>query len=190
MTEYAQSAVRVRQEVAAPDDRVALHAESADALVEIASYLAPAEHVRAARESGADAVHPGYGFLSESPKLAQAVVGAGLAWIGPPPDVLELAGDKVACRTAFEKTGFPVLPAVGPLASPEEAIGASRAVGFPLMVKAVMGGGGIGMGHALAASKASPSSSKSGSSSSGRSSTTHHCPNHNRSSAATAGITF
>src|ERR687884_380507 len=71
--------------VAAPDDRGALHAESADALVEISSYLDPAEHVRAAREAGADAIHPGYGFLSESAEFAEAVLEAGLTWIGPPP---------------------------------------------------------------------------------------------------------
>src|SRR5262249_26360013 len=71
--------------VAAPDDRGALHTESADALVEISSYLDPAEHVRAAREADADAVHPGYGFLSESPELAEAVLEAGAASDGPPP---------------------------------------------------------------------------------------------------------
>src|SRR6187200_3175348 len=70
--------------VAAPDDRAALHAESADALVEISSYLEPAEHVRAAQESGADAVNPGYGFLCESPELAEAVLEAGLIWVGAP----------------------------------------------------------------------------------------------------------
>ena len=73
--------------VAAPDDRGALHAESADALAEISSYLDPAEHVRAARESGADSVHPGYGFLSESAELAEAVLEAGLgrpAAVGAP----------------------------------------------------------------------------------------------------------
>ena len=112
-----------------------------------ASYLNPAAIVEAALRSGAQAVHPGYGFLSESPKLAEAVMGAGLAWIGPPPEVLELAGDKVACRNAFEKTGFPVLPAAGPLGS-EDAVDAGREVGFPVMVKAVSGGGGIGMGVA------------------------------------------
>src|SRR5919112_6903692 len=71
--------------VAAPEDRGSLHAESADALVEIFSYLDAAEHLRAARESGADAVHPGYGFLSESAELAEAVLEAGLAWVRPPP---------------------------------------------------------------------------------------------------------
>jgi acetyl-CoA carboxylase, biotin carboxylase subunit len=113
-----------------------------------ASYLNPAAIVEAARRSGAQAVHPGYGFLSESPKLAEAVTDAGLVWVGPPPDVLELAGDKVACRNAFEKSGFPVLPGAGPLSSADEAVAAGRDLGFPLMVKAVMGGGGIGMGVA------------------------------------------
>jgi len=113
-----------------------------------ASYLNPAAIVEAARRSGAQAVHPGYGFLSESPKLAEAVTDAGLVWVGPPPEVLELAGDKVACRNAFEKSGFPVLPGAGPLSSAEEAVAAGRDLGFPLMVKAVMGGGGIGMGVA------------------------------------------
>src|SRR3989442_1370957 len=71
--------------VVAPDDRGSLHARSADQVVEIASYLDPAEHVRAARQSGADAVHPGYGFLAESAELAEAVLAAGLTWVGPPP---------------------------------------------------------------------------------------------------------
>jgi acetyl-CoA carboxylase biotin carboxylase subunit len=134
-------------------DAGAKHVREADAAEPIgeapapASYLNPAAIVEAALRSGAQAIHPGYGFLSESPKLAEAVTGAGLAWIGPPPDVLELAGDKVACRNAFEKTGFPVLPAAGPLTT-EDALDASREVGFPVMVKAVSGGGGIGMGVA------------------------------------------
>jgi acetyl-CoA carboxylase biotin carboxylase subunit len=132
-------------------DASAKHVREADSAEPIgeapapASYLNPAVIVEAALRSGAQAVHPGYGFLSESAKFAGAVVDAGLAWIGPPPDVLELAGDKVACRTAFEKTGFPVLPAAGPFTSADEAVEASREVGFPVMVKAVAGGGGIGM---------------------------------------------
>ena len=132
----------------------AKHVREADRAVRIgeapapASYLNPAAIVRAAMESGAEAVHPGYGFLSENAMFARAVTGAGLAWIGPPPEVLELTGDKVAARAAFEASGFPVLPGAGPFAEPAEAVAAGRRLGFPLMVKAVMGGGGIGMGVA------------------------------------------
>ena len=120
--------------VAAPDDRGALHVESADAVVEIASYLDPAEHVRAARESGADAVHPGYGFLSESAEFAEAVIEAGLTWIGPAPAALRTGGDKLAAKETARAAGVPVLPN----GTPEE-------IGFPLLVKAAAGGGGRGM---------------------------------------------
>ncbi len=120
--------------VAAPDDRGALHAESADALVEISSYLDAAEHVRAAREAGADAVHPGYGFLSESAELADAVLDAGLTWVGPPPAALRAGGDKLAAKETARAAGVPVLPS----GTPEE-------IGFPLLVKAAAGGGGRGM---------------------------------------------
>jgi acetyl/propionyl-CoA carboxylase alpha subunit len=120
--------------VVAPDDRGSLHARSADETVEIASYLDPAEHVRAAREAGADAVHPGYGFLSESAELAEAVLGAGLTWIGPPPAALRAGGDKLAAKATARAAGVPVLPN----GTPEE-------IGFPLLVKAAAGGGGRGM---------------------------------------------
>ncbi len=120
--------------VAAPDDAGALHAESADTVVAIASYLDPAEHVRAAREAGADAVHPGYGFLSESPTLAEAVLEAGLTWVGPPPAALRGGGDKLAAKETARAAGVPTLPS----GTPEE-------VGFPLLVKAAAGGGGRGM---------------------------------------------
>src|SRR5436305_3384768 len=120
--------------VVAPDDRGSLHARSADATIEIASYLEAGEHVRAALEAGADAVHPGYGFLAESPELADAVLGAGLVWIGPPPAALRGGGDKLAAKETARAAGVPVLPT----GSPEE-------VGFPLLVKAAAGGGGRGM---------------------------------------------
>jgi acetyl/propionyl-CoA carboxylase alpha subunit len=120
--------------VAAPDDRGALHAKSADAVVEIASYLDPAEHVRAAQESGADAVHPGYGFLSESAEFAEAVIEAGLTWIGPPPAALRAGGDKLAAKETARAAGVPVLLS-----------GAPEEIGFPLLVKAAAGGGGRGM---------------------------------------------
>ncbi|HET7572926.1 MAG TPA: biotin carboxylase N-terminal domain-containing protein [Gaiellaceae bacterium] len=120
--------------VAAPDDRGALHARSADAVVEIASYLDAGEIVRAARESGADAVHPGYGFLAESAELAESVLGAGLVWVGPPPAALRAGGDKLQAKETARAAGVPVLPT----GSPEE-------IGFPLLVKAAAGGGGRGM---------------------------------------------
>ncbi len=135
-------------------DGAARHVREADAAEPIgespapASYLNPAAIVDAALRSGAEAVHPGYGFLSESPRFAAAVTAAGPAWIGPSPDVLELTGDKVACRMAFARTGFPVLPGAGPFVDVPSAVGAADEVGFPIMVKAVMGGGGIGMGVA------------------------------------------
>src|SRR5437660_630433 len=74
--------------VVAPDDRRSLHARSADETVEIASYLEAAEHVRAAAETGAEAIHPGYGFLAENAEFAEAVGAAGLVWVGPPPGAL------------------------------------------------------------------------------------------------------
>ena len=120
--------------VVAPDDTGSQHARSADAVVEIASYLDGAEHVRAARESGADAVHPGYGFLAESADFAEAVLGAGLVWIGPPPGALRAGGDKLAAKATARAAGVPVLPS----GTPEE-------IGFPLLVKAAAGGGGRGM---------------------------------------------
>ncbi len=120
--------------VAAPDDLGSLHARSADETVEIASYLDAAEHVRAARASGADAVHPGYGFLAESAELAEAVLAAGLVWVGPPPAALRAGGDKLAAKETARAAGVPVLPA-----------GTAAEVGFPLLVKAAAGGGGRGM---------------------------------------------
>ncbi len=120
--------------VVAPDDAGSLHARSADHHVEIASYLHSEEHVRAARESGADAIHPGYGFLAENADLAAAVGTAGLIWIGPPPEALRLGGDKLAAKRIAREAGVPVLPD----GSPEE-------IGFPLLVKAAAGGGGRGM---------------------------------------------
>jgi acetyl/propionyl-CoA carboxylase alpha subunit len=120
--------------VAAPDDRGALHARRAGETVPIATYLDPGEHVQAALESGAEAVHPGYGFLAENPELAEAVVAAGLVWVGPPPEVLRAAGDKLAAKQTAREAGVPVVPT----GSPEE-------IGYPLMIKAAAGGGGRGM---------------------------------------------
>ncbi|HZR92749.1 MAG TPA: biotin carboxylase N-terminal domain-containing protein [Gaiellaceae bacterium] len=120
--------------VVAPDDRGSLHARSADEVVEVASYADAAEQVRAARIAGADAVHPGYGFLAERPELAEAVEAAGLVFVGPAPEALRVGGDKLAAKETARHAGVPVL-----------ASGDPAELGFPLLVKAAAGGGGRGM---------------------------------------------
>jgi acetyl/propionyl-CoA carboxylase alpha subunit len=120
--------------VVAPDDVGSLHARAADERVEIVSYLQFEEHIRAALSAGADAIHPGYGFLAENADFAAAVEAAGLTWVGPPPEALRLGGDKLAAKRIAREAGVPVLPD-----------GAPDEVGFPLLVKAAAGGGGRGM---------------------------------------------
>ncbi|MCW2964232.1 MAG: putative acyl-CoA carboxylase alpha chain protein [Actinomycetia bacterium] len=116
--------------VVAPDDAGSLHARSADEAVEIASYLSSEEHIRAAKQAGADAIHPGYGFLAENGDFAEAVQAAGLTWIGPPPDALRAGGDKLAAKRIAQAAGVPTIP---------------EADEPPLIVKAAAGGGGRGM---------------------------------------------
>jgi acetyl/propionyl-CoA carboxylase alpha subunit len=116
--------------VVAPDDTGSLHARSADETVEIASYLYSEEHIRAAKLTGADAIHPGYGFLAENGDFAEAVQAAGIPWIGPPPDALRAGGDKLAAKRIAAEAGVPTIPETG---EP------------PLIVKASAGGGGRGM---------------------------------------------
>ena len=120
--------------VTAPDDRSALHARVADESVEISSYLHSEEHIRAASSAGADAIHPGYGFLAENADFAEAVGAAGLTWIGPPAEALRLGGDKLAAKRIAGEAGVPVVPT-----------GEASELGFPLVVKAAAGGGGRGM---------------------------------------------
>jgi acetyl/propionyl-CoA carboxylase alpha subunit len=120
--------------VAAPDDRGAFHTRHADETVEIQNYLFSEEHIRAAKAAGADAIHPGYGFLAENPDFAEAVEAAGLVFVGPTPDALRQGGDKLEAKRIAQEAGVPVLPA----GEPDE-------VGFPLVVKAAAGGGGRGM---------------------------------------------
>jgi acetyl/propionyl-CoA carboxylase alpha subunit len=120
--------------VAEPGDTRSLHARSADHVVSVGSYLDAAALAHAAQETGADAVHPGYGFLAESADLAAAVEAAGLAWVGPPPDVLRLAGDKVGAKHVAQQAGVPTLP-----------VGDPPTIGLPLVIKAALGGGGRGM---------------------------------------------
>jgi propionyl-CoA carboxylase alpha chain len=120
--------------VAPEDDAGSLHARSADETIRIASYLDAGEHVRAAREAGADAIHPGYGFLAENADFAEAVEAAGLSWVGPPPESLRAGGDKLEAKRIAGEAGVPVVPE-----------GEPAEIGFPLVVKAAAGGGGRGM---------------------------------------------
>jgi acetyl/propionyl-CoA carboxylase alpha subunit len=120
--------------VAAPDDLESLHARSADETFEISSYLHSEEHIRAAKQSEADAVHPGYGFLAENPEFAAAVEAAGLVFVGPAAEALRRGGDKLEAKRIALSAGVPVVPA----GEPDE-------LDYPLMIKAAAGGGGRGM---------------------------------------------
>jgi acetyl/propionyl-CoA carboxylase alpha subunit len=120
--------------VVAPDDTRSLHARAADEVVEIGSYLYSEEHIRAAKRSGAEAIHPGYGFLAENADFAEAIEAAGLVFIGPTPAALRRGGNKLEAKRAATEAGVPVLPT----GTPEE-------LGFPLLIKAAAGGGGRGM---------------------------------------------
>jgi acetyl-CoA carboxylase biotin carboxylase subunit len=110
------------------------------------SYLDIDRVLEAARVSGAEAVHPGYGFLAENAGFARRVTDAGLIWIGPPADAIEAMGDKVTARNAMAAAGVPVAPgSTEPVTELSVAVEAAEQVGYPLMVKAAAGGGGIGM---------------------------------------------
>ncbi len=135
-----------------PEDVGSLHRIKADEAYELGEpghpvrgYLDVDALLAVAKRVGADALHPGYGFLSESEALAEACVLAGVTFVGPPPEVLRLTGDKVAAREAAVAAGLPVLRASAPLTDAAAAAEAAEAVGFPLFVKASAGGGGRGL---------------------------------------------
>jgi acetyl-CoA carboxylase biotin carboxylase subunit len=110
------------------------------------SYLNVPAIISAAEITGADAIHPGYGFLSESAYLAEVCEACHIKFIGPYPNVIRLMGDKARARRAMKKAGVPVLPGSdGPMQSEEQAIGVAKELGYPVMIKAVAGGGGRGM---------------------------------------------
>jgi len=111
----------------------------------VRAYLDIAEIIRVAKECGADAVYPGYGFLSENPDLAQACQDNGITFIGPPPEVLELAGNKVRALESARKAGIPTLRSCAPSTDVDWLAGQAAEIGFPVFVKAVAGGGGRGM---------------------------------------------
>ena len=133
-------------------DRGALHVAHADEAFLLGptpaaeSYLAVDRILDAAHRAGAQAVHPGYGFLAENAAFAQAVADAGLVWIGPPPAAIELMGNKTAARTAMTDAGVPIIPGTtDPVGSVDELLALGEELGFPLLIKAAAGGGGKGM---------------------------------------------
>ncbi|MEU0359481.1 acetyl/propionyl/methylcrotonyl-CoA carboxylase subunit alpha [Streptomyces cyaneofuscatus] len=138
--------------VYADPDRDALHVRAADEAFALggdtpaASYLDMAKVLQAAADSGADAVHPGYGFLSENAEFAQAVLDAGLTWIGPPPHAIRDLGDKVAARHIAQRAGAPLVAGTpDPVAGSAEVVAFAEANGLPIAIKAAFGGGGRGL---------------------------------------------
>ncbi len=137
----------------AEEDKLALHRFKADEAYQVGrgmgpieAYLSIPEVIRVAHEAGADAIHPGYGFLSENPEFAEACLAAGLLFIGPSPATMRTLGNKVAARRLATSVGVPVMPATDPLPSdPAEVARQARDIGYPLMLKASWGGGGRGM---------------------------------------------
>ncbi len=134
------------------EDRNSQHRLKADESYQIGekghpvrAYLSVDEIIRVAQDAGADAVYPGYGFLSENPDLAAACAAAGITFVGPGADVLELTGNKARAIAAARAAGLPVLTSSAPSASVEELVSAAADMQFPLFVKAVSGGGGRGM---------------------------------------------
>ena len=133
-------------------DRAALHVRLADearglgASPSVESYLNMDRVLQAAEASGAEAIHPGYGFLSENAEFARRCRDRGICFIGPPPRAMELMGEKTAARRLAARAGVPVVPGTGPqLGDSSEAERAARDIGFPVLVKAAAGGGGKGM---------------------------------------------
>jgi acetyl-CoA carboxylase biotin carboxylase subunit len=132
-------------------DRNALHVRYADEAHLLGpapprdSYLNIEKIIEVARRSGAEALHPGYGFLAENADFAEACQKAGIVWVGPPPEVIRRMGDKVAARRMVGEAGVPVVPGTDAMANLAQAAAAAVDIGFPVLIKAVAGGGGKGI---------------------------------------------
>jgi len=133
-------------------DEASLHLSLADESICIGppisakSYLNIGNILKAARETGADAVHPGYGYLAESEEFARACEDSGMIFIGPTPENLQLAGDKITAKNIMKEAGIPVIPSSsGGVTDVEKAVGLSKEIGYPVMIKASGGGGGRGI---------------------------------------------
>ena len=153
-------------------DRDAPHVAYADeahalgGLTAAESYLVVDKLLEAAARAGAEAIHPGYGFLAENAAFARAVEGAGLTWIGPPPAAIELMGSKTRARQAMQAAGVPIIPGTtDPVGSADEVVALGAEIGYPLLIKAAAGGGGKGMkvvGSAEEAAQAFESAQREG----------------------------
>jgi acetyl-CoA/propionyl-CoA carboxylase, biotin carboxylase, biotin carboxyl carrier protein len=133
-------------------DRTRLHVARADDAYLLGpgpaaeSYLRGDRIIEAARRAGAEAIHPGYGFLAENASFARNVIDAGLVWIGPPPEAIEAMGTKTAARERMQAAGIPIIPgSTAPSASAEEVLGIAAEIGYPIAIKASAGGGGKGL---------------------------------------------
>ena len=148
-TELGQRTVAIY----AQEDRFAMHRFKADEAYlvgqgkgPVAAYLDIESIVAIAKEKDVDAIHPGYGFLSENPNFARACAKAGITFVGPRPELLEMMGDKTTARSLAQKIGVPTLPGTEePITDRAEALKAAKEIGFPLIIKAAFGGGGRGM---------------------------------------------
>ncbi len=147
--ELGYEAVAVYSEVdrMAPHVRMAQNAHYIGDAPATDSYLRGDKIIEVAKASGANGIHPGYGFLSENAEFAEAVIEAGLTWIGPPPEAIRVMGDKITARTTMAAAGVPLVPGtdMNESLTDEDLIAASDKIGYPLLVKAAAGGGGKGM---------------------------------------------
>jgi acetyl-CoA carboxylase biotin carboxylase subunit len=132
-------------------DRTALHVRRADRAVHIGasapsqSYLRIDAILAAAKATGCDAIHPGYGFLSENAKFSQACIDAGITFVGPSPHAIRTMGDKVEARAVAKKAGVPLVPGLDAVADPDQLLAKAEEIGYPVMLKAAAGGGGKGI---------------------------------------------
>jgi len=132
-------------------DRIALHVRTADEAYPLPgsspreTYLDQGKILDIAKRAGADAIHPGYGFLSENAAFAAACRERGVVFIGPPPEAIELMGEKTQARARMERAGVPIVPGTPPLKSREETAAEAARIGYPVLIKAAAGGGGKGM---------------------------------------------